>query len=263
MQSDLIYDVGVNDGADTAYYLHKGFRVLGIEASPVACRDLEQRFAPEISRGAFTLLNVGIAGEEGEFPFWVCDDHPEWSSFHREIASRQGSRHHSVAVRTRKFSDIIAEHGVPYYCKIDIEGNDRTCISDLTPDLAPPYISIENSHGDGHVDLSALHDLGYTRFKIISQQTFAQPNRLASRFASWLPARRYQFFRAEQRVRGVVSLHGWTFPGGSSGPFAEDTSGSWRSYEDTLSIWRFVSQLNDITKADGQAVDWHDIHAAR
>ena len=29
---DLIYDVGMNNGDDTAYYLHKGFRVVAVEA---------------------------------------------------------------------------------------------------------------------------------------------------------------------------------------------------------------------------------------
>ena len=31
MNSELIYDVGVNDGADTAFYLSLGYRVMGIE----------------------------------------------------------------------------------------------------------------------------------------------------------------------------------------------------------------------------------------
>jgi len=35
MVSDLIYDVGLHNGADTAYYLHRGFRVVTIDANPV------------------------------------------------------------------------------------------------------------------------------------------------------------------------------------------------------------------------------------
>jgi hypothetical protein len=30
MESDLIYDIGMCDGADTAFYLAKGFRVVGL-----------------------------------------------------------------------------------------------------------------------------------------------------------------------------------------------------------------------------------------
>ena len=32
--NDLIYDLGVNRGEDCAFYLAKGFRVVGIEANP-------------------------------------------------------------------------------------------------------------------------------------------------------------------------------------------------------------------------------------
>ena len=38
MVPDLIYDVGMHNGSDTAYYLHKGFRVLAIEANPVLAK---------------------------------------------------------------------------------------------------------------------------------------------------------------------------------------------------------------------------------
>ena len=34
MDPKLVYDVGVHRGDDTAYYLHKGFRVVGVEANP-------------------------------------------------------------------------------------------------------------------------------------------------------------------------------------------------------------------------------------
>jgi hypothetical protein len=37
---NLIYDVGMNDGNDTAYYLSRGFRVVAIEANPVLVEQL-------------------------------------------------------------------------------------------------------------------------------------------------------------------------------------------------------------------------------
>lgn len=260
MKSNLIYDVGVNDGADTAYYLHKGFRVVGVEASPVACRNLYQRFAPEIARGAFTLLNVGIAEEQGEFPFWVCEDHPEWSSFDRSFASRQGCRHHAVSVKTRKFGGIVAEHGVPYYCKIDIEGNDRLCVEGLSTATAPPYISIEMSHEEGDEALRLLSGLGYRDFKIISQSTWTPPNRFLSNLAFRLPVGPWLLLRASKKLRRTDRLNGWTFPFGASGPFAEETRGRWTGLEEALSLWQF---LRDIDKRGGTKGlgDWYDIHA--
>src|SRR5213594_2634641 len=58
---DLIYDVGVNNGDDTAHYLMKGFRVLGVDADPILMAPLQERFAVEIAQGRLTLLNVALA----------------------------------------------------------------------------------------------------------------------------------------------------------------------------------------------------------
>jgi hypothetical protein len=59
--SNLIYDVGLFDGADTAYYLFRGFNVVAIDANPVMVDKARSRFAKEIQEGRLTLFNVGIS----------------------------------------------------------------------------------------------------------------------------------------------------------------------------------------------------------
>ena len=81
MDSKLIYDVGVHNGDDSAYYLHKGYRVVGIEANPEIAATLRKRFATEISSGALQLIEAGIAEGEGDLDFFVCNENTEWSSF--------------------------------------------------------------------------------------------------------------------------------------------------------------------------------------
>ncbi|MGO7335839.1 FkbM family methyltransferase [Rhizobium leguminosarum] len=259
MQADLVYDVGVNDGADSSYYLGKGFRVVGIEAHPGLAQALQQRFSQEIAAGRYTLLNVGVAEQDGMLPFWICDDVSEWSSFSREIASRNGSRHHEEYVLTRPFSRILAEHGVPYYCKVDIEGNDRHCLDGISPNDAPQFVSIEMSHRNGGRDLTLLESLGYRRFKILNQLSFAPAlpllnspsrpatvNRLLDRLYSW------RFGKREDE--------GWVFPNGSSGPLADSTPGRWRPLSQTIATWRKLQKIHD--KAGSLNV-WFDIHATR
>ena len=46
MDPRLVYDVGVHRGDDTAYYLHKGYRVVGVEADPAMADHLRDRFSP-------------------------------------------------------------------------------------------------------------------------------------------------------------------------------------------------------------------------
>jgi FkbM family methyltransferase len=268
MGSQLIYDVGVNDGTDAAYYMHRNYKVIGIEANPTMISFLHHKFKDEIDRGILTLLDVGIAESEGEFEFWVCDDNPEWSSFNRSISSRNGAKHHSVTVRTRPFRDIVIEYGKPFYCKIDIEGNDRVCLESLTPEIAPDYISIEMCESSP-VDIGLLDKLGYKKFKIISQVTRAQPARFLTSLEFLLPEkpviiRKARSFirKADKRFRGVNRKDDWVFPSGSSGAFAEDTPGQWQTRTEVLSLWHYLRYL-DIRTDSGGLKEWYDIHASK
>ena len=45
VNSNLIYDVGLHEGQDTAYYLWKGFRVLAVEANPELTQAAQSKFS--------------------------------------------------------------------------------------------------------------------------------------------------------------------------------------------------------------------------
>lgn len=50
MNPKLIYDVGMNNGDDTAYYLWRGFRVVAIEATPELVATAANRFRCEMKQ---------------------------------------------------------------------------------------------------------------------------------------------------------------------------------------------------------------------
>ena len=110
----LIFDIGANNGDNSAYYLRRGFRVVAVEANTAMVEVLRNRFSNELRSGLFELLPCGIAAEGGQFDFWVCDDNPDWSSFDRSTASRNGARHHKQSVKTRTFASIVRESEVPH-----------------------------------------------------------------------------------------------------------------------------------------------------
>ena len=252
----LIYDVGVENGDDSAYYLTRADKVVGVEANPVAAANLRRRFAPEIAAGRYVLLSVGIAETSGVAPFWVCDDHPQWSSFDREIARRAGSRHHRVDVETRPFGSILDEFGSADFCKIDIEGNDNLCIGDFTPGTRPRYVSVELILGQEELQLRLLAQKGYSAFKIISQRSFRQPTRALLALNARLPAPlRRAVTGATAYLARYRSRREWRFRPGSSGPFGEDTPGPWRPLAEALETCKAIGRLGD------PPYDWHDIHA--
>jgi FkbM family methyltransferase len=252
------------NGDDTAHYLSRGFRVVAVEAEPGAAAGARARFAEEISAGDLTVLNVGIASAPGEATFWVCDSHPSWSSFHREIASRSGSTHHPVAVPCIRFNDLLAQFQRPYYIKVDIEGNDRLCVDSLTHDNAPQFLSIEMGHQAGILDIAALYRVGYRRFVCLRQNDFQpiEPRAIARQARAvelGLPPRlaRKLFCRLRPRRRRD---DGHPFPLGSSGPCSDELGARWLDLAEISSVW---SQLSAIHRRTPSFAYWYDIHAAR
>jgi len=68
----------------------------------------------------------------------------------------------SIEVECTTLGDIVAEHGVPYYLKIDIEEADLDAVESLgCLKTLPRYVSAE-AHSTRIVE--ALHDRGYRRF---------------------------------------------------------------------------------------------------
>jgi FkbM family methyltransferase len=256
---DLVYDVGMNDGADTAYYLCRGYRVVAVEANPVLAKAAERRFGRAIAERRLTVLAVGIGHGEGTAPFWVCDDHSPWSSFDRGVASRGGARHHAIDVPLRRFSDILEEYGAPHYCKVDIEGNDHVCLDEMRIDRRPRFVSVELSFNPL---LERLGELGFDRFRIIHQLSYtaASLRFYAAKRILPHPKLRGALERVHGLVRGRLTDGSWYFPVGSSGPLPERSPGPWLTYDE-------ARKLRDRIEAGFssgwlQLDDSFDIHAA-
>jgi len=247
----LIYDVGMNNGDDTAYYLWRGFRVVAIEPNPALVATASERFRREIETGALKILNVGVAAEDGELPFWICLTDSRLSSFERRDASLNGCHPvEEIRVACRTFRSILDELGVPFYLKIDIQGNDALCVEALDSGAVPKFLSIEFALWDAPL-MGLLHKRGFKRFKIISQtyflpmqlpplpeadliqraQRLSQSSNIFIRVFRRLGGRRW-LNRQAANARALRTYDGWTFPPGNSGPFGDDLRGRWLSHDE-------------------------------
>ena len=117
---NLVFDIGLNNGDDTAYYLHLGYRVIGVEANPLLVAACKGRFENEIRQGRVTIINAGLLKEPGEFIFYrnLLDD--GWSSFQPE-KGKKGGEWEELRIPCITTDQIIAEHGRPFFMKVDIE----------------------------------------------------------------------------------------------------------------------------------------------
>lgn len=257
-QPDLVFDIGMNDAADSAYYLRRGYRVVAVEANPLLAREAEQRFAAEVADGRFAVANVGVADGEGEAEFWVCDDWSAWSSFDREIASRNGKRHHAETVQLKPMSWLLEEYGMPYYCKVDIEGHDQYCLRGLTAESHPTFMSVELSE---YPFLDEMAGLGYDRFKMVHQLSFSAVNGRWYQRRARIPDERARagFERIRGALLGGLNDGRWYFKIGSSGPFPTITPGRWLTFEEMSAV---RSWIDDRYKAgDFGLLDCFDLHA--
>jgi FkbM family methyltransferase len=250
MISNLIYDVGMNNGDDTAYYLKQGFRIVGIEANPVLAAQCRERFSTALARDRLILCNVGIAAREGLQRFWVNQEHSEFSSFLPEVAGRNGQTTVPVSVPCMTFASILSRYGVPFYTKIDIERYDVYCLESLDRRDLPQHVSVE-AHDLSY--LAILHRLGYNVFKCVDQTAHNLKLDFGPTWLRW-------GHRKSLRLAEVLKLYAPAFPRGSSGPFGDDTPGRWKSIEEVNNDW---ARMNSRVRGKLYRFGWFDFHAMR
>jgi FkbM family methyltransferase len=231
----LIFDVGLHEGEDTAFYLAKGFTVVAVEANPVLVRQAQRQFRSAIRTGRLTLLGVGVGDRRATVPFYVNRLYTEWSSFDEAIGSRQAGAN-VIQVAMIPFEEVVHRYGAPYYLKLDIEGYDLMALQRLAlTEARPRFISAEN----GSVAMvELLVGMGYQHFKFVNQARVQQ-------LQCPVPAR---------EGREVA----WTFPRGASGPFGEETPGEWTSAEQVL---RAIRAIEDNANHNPDVDGWFDLHA--
>lgn len=165
-----IIDVGANDGADTWYYLRKGFRVLAVEAIPALAADLQATYADQVEAGRLTIAPVAIAEHAGMIALTVNEERSEWSSTKAGSKASLG-RSRVIEVESDTLANLIRRHPNPYYIKIDIEGGELAAVKsldDLPSEFLPQFISFEINF-DWEEILERLYGLGYRKFQLVRQ----------------------------------------------------------------------------------------------
>jgi FkbM family methyltransferase len=228
MEQNLVYDIGMHKGEDAAFYLAKGFKVLGIEANPDLCREVKKRLSSQAER--LRIVNAAIHDQSGTVSFYVNERVSVWGTTQRQWAERNarlGTASREISVSATTLQDVIGTHGMPYYMKIDIEGSDTMCLDALRDfNERPPFLSIESATTFEGVfaELSKLHELGYRRFNLVPQHTVPQQTCPS-------PA-----------LEGVYVEHRFRF--GSSGLFGRELPGKWLTLEQAFERFRWILRRN-------------------
>lgn len=286
IQKNLVYDVGMHLAQDTTYYLSTGYDVIAIDAFPEMIQHATDKFPDALKNGKLRLLNYALTDNDNEIITFHISGKTEWNSINENISTRQNQKASSIQVPTIKLSSLFKQYGVPYYCKIDVEGFDNICIQTLQEmEEKPTYISCETecfsesqivNEDDILATLNSLKSLGYTKFKLI-EQDFLSPL-LPGKSFYLNPKKESIFFKGIRKVlrpfnyqltkmnnRELLEVRqGYNFPFGATGPFGENLGGNWMDYKTAKNTLLF-HRKEFFSRAANTLIytiwcDWHATH---
>ena len=245
-----IFDIGMYDGTDTAYYLESGYRVVSVEANPLLVDNAKRQFESAIAAGQLLVVNAAISSDGKPVSLVLSGDSLAASSV---IAERIAHRRPVSAIRVTGVTlpQLFADYGVPHFLKVDIEGADRLCVLSLTRESRPEFLSFEV--GDDADELIAYAaSIGFSRFKIMNQSTFRElanqdplSDRAIRRLIKYLGYQEPLYVRRAGRFFKTVQC---------SGPVPWLSGGSWSSSDAIRSRLKHARSSNLLA-------GWYDVHA--
>ncbi|QYU67054.1 FkbM family methyltransferase [Leptolyngbya sp. 15MV] len=228
---DLIFDVGLHRGEDTAFYLALGYRVVAFEANPALIAACRARFASELAQGRLTIVEGAVAADgASEAVRFFAAAKSEWGTMNEDLLReglRAGVAVEEIAVPRIGMAACFERFGVPHYMKIDIEGNDHVAIEALRGVVdRPDYVSFEWPSTAERMaqTLRTLTELGYQSFAFVQQ--------------ALLPDREAVVTAADGSRRP------YRFEDGASGPFGGDLLQRWVTADAIQRLARIHMALN-------------------
>jgi FkbM family methyltransferase len=272
MDPNLIYDVGMHKGEDTHFYLSKGFKVIAFEANPELVGYCQEKFSKEIAANQLVIVEGAIVKEdfaENFVTFYRNDRNSVWGTTKQEWEVRNellGAKSTVIEVRPINFKSALQHYGIPYYCKIDVEGVDMLCLRTLGKyNDRPEFVSIESEYKSIQAireELKLFKDLGYNKLSIVQQATLHKRGRVL----------------LDQEGQSIE----YQFEIGSSGAFGDDLDSEWISinraifqYLKIYALDRLLAERNDASRSQKirrirkwyenniQPMGWYDVHAKR
>lgn len=130
---DLVFDIGANIGQRTGWFLELGCKVVAVEPQ-------ESQF-DHIPTAATRFLGA-VGATAGVETFYVCPLSPYLSTLSTEYVDQVhaqpgigGNVYTATRTTVVTMDDLIAQHGVPAFTKIDVEGGELGVLQGLSTPL--------------------------------------------------------------------------------------------------------------------------------
>jgi len=179
---DLCFDVGAHLGDRLAHFLSLGARVVAVEPQPRLMAGLKRRFG---GNDRVVLVSAALGGAPGKAKLAIDPAHPTVATLSPDYIAQAGEsrgfRHvrwcEEVEVEVTTLDALIAAHGVPAFCKIDVEGYEHAVLEGLSQPL--PGLSLEYlpaALDPALIAIARLNRLGSYRFNRSVGESMALAN---------------------------------------------------------------------------------------
>lgn len=158
---DLCFDIGANTGEKTAVFLDLGAKVVAVEPQAECAETLRGKFGHNPN---CTIVEKALGAGEGEGIMYKNDLSvlstlsTDWISRMSESGRFQDALwRQQISVPLTSLDRLLEQHGVPAFCKIDVEGYEYQVLQGLTRPL--PTLSIEFAEETIHLTLRCIERL--------------------------------------------------------------------------------------------------------
>ncbi len=161
-EGGLAFDIGAHVGDRTGSFLRLGATVVAVEPQPHVFRALQLIHG----RDPRAALECAAVGERaGILDFHVNSANPTVSTASRDLmaaaadadAWRDERWDSTIQVPVTTLDHLVAQHGLPDFVKIDVEGHELAVLEGLS--AAPPALSFEYTTIQREVALSCIDRL--------------------------------------------------------------------------------------------------------
>lgn len=161
----LVFDVGANIGTKTELFYKLGNKVVAIEPQHYCYEILKEKFK---NNPGVKIVNKGIGDRTGKATLYTSAKYRGFSSLKEDWQknTKYDSFDGKEIIEITTLENLITQHGLPYFCKIDVEGFELEVLNGLQSKI--PCLNFEFHGNLFELIINCLNRLDKLSYKLFN-----------------------------------------------------------------------------------------------